>query len=281
MKTNEKYVIRLYKKTNRKEFVTKGHPLFGGMMENTRISLKYPVDKNGRRRADIFTEEEIEELAQDLHIPVDEFNSYSGKFWDTYRLELTKDDKYLNLSDPRDYIDYKIAINWYPIIAKNYTERKTHPYIKYYVDKVDNENKRLLGVAKARKEVYDAYAKYEENKYVLKYVLERLGHITPSSTKLEVIQEMILDYIERDVYKMQAYFKEDNLIIKGLILEATESGILSMLKNKTIRSRNTELGNIVFKGEEPKIGNVAKFLADKKNSSTLTTLKALINNAKK
>lgn len=274
-KQGKVYEIKFFKKTNRKEFSSEKHPLYGGMMENSRFSLKCPVEPNGARKK-ILDEDEITILSQDLNIPKEALSHYNGIFWNEYRLELTKGDKRLDLDNPLEYIDYKVAINLFPIIAPDFSRAKDHPYIKYYVEDVNENSSRTRDKARQRKDVYDLYDKYKDERYTLKYILEKNGKITPSTTSIVTLQDMMLDEMENgSLDRLSATFSELNIRTKAIILEGIEVGILSKNPSGRIKARNSELGTLSFKAEDPTMENVAMFLSDPKNNEALNMLRAL------
>lgn len=269
------FEIKFFKKTNRKEFVSEKHPLFGGLMENTRISLKCPVESNGSRKR-VLTEDEQKELANDLQIPVESLSHYNGSFWNEYRLELTKGDKRLDLDNPLEYIDYKVAINLFPIIAPNLDRAKDHPHVRYYVEDVESGSARNKTKATMRQKVYNLYAEYKDEKYVIKHILEKMGKITPSTTPVETLQDMMLDELEsNNLDRLVSTMEDPNIRIKGVLLEGIEKGILSKGVDGRIKARNSEIGQLTFDKKETTLENVALFLADKKNNETLNIIRAL------
>lgn len=108
--TNERIIVRHIPKqsgivTNPK------HILYGGMAENAIRSLCAPKLSSGAF-INVLTDTEKDYLERIMGLEDNALSIYKKKdnFWESVYVRLTKQDNFLNLADPNDYIKYKILL---------------------------------------------------------------------------------------------------------------------------------------------------------------------------
>lgn len=86
------------------------HVLYGGLAPNAYKGFQIPLAESGGL-AKVFTEDELRELEARMGFAVNELslNREKNNYWHNYYIKLDKGTKMLDLSDPRDFIFYKVA----------------------------------------------------------------------------------------------------------------------------------------------------------------------------
>ena len=263
---------------------SKGHVLSGGMAENATRSFTVPLLSTGQYK-NVLTNNEKAYLEKVMGL---EYNALSvhkrvDNFWDDSnpkgigRVTLYKQDNYLDLTNPIDYIKYKILLANKDKIASSLQELEDRPKATYqFVIISENAETRMnLTRMDATKRCYMEYGKVEDDKATLRVIIETLeGRPTTSTTKLDYLQSKINDYIQANPRKFLSVIQDEMLPYKVLIKKSLDAGLIGK-KNDAyyLRKDNSPLCEI---GEESTLNNAARYLSSVKRSDLKYWLEAQI-----
>lgn len=250
----------------------KAHVLYGGMGENSRFVVSVPRLRSGSF-VDVLTKDEkkfleytmgLEDGALSIYNKVDNFWSNSSDKGIS-KVILQKRDNRLNLSNPEDYIRYKILLANKDLIAKNIQELQDRPKATYRFVLVSNNDTNVTARTQMnyKKQAYIEYGKIETNEAVLKIVIELLAHKpVAKNTKLEILQEKVGELIEENPKDFLNTVKDSLLPYKILIQDAVQAGIISKRSDLYfLRKENTPLCE---DGEDATLTVAARFLSNPK-----------------
>lgn len=261
----------------------KGHLLSGGMAENATRSFVVPrLAKTGMFK-NILTDTEKACLEKAMGLEINALSIYKkeNNFWDDSnpsgigRVTLHKQDNYLDLSVPEQYIQYKILLAHKDQIAPSIEELETHPKATYQFVLISegDETQRNLSKMDITMECYTEYGAVKKDKDTLKVIIEQLEK-RPISTnvKLDYLQSKINDYIQADPRKFYKVITDKYLPTKVLINKCVEAGLIGT-KNNTyyLRKDGSPLCEI---GEESTLNMAAKYLSNIKHSELKYLLEA-------
>src|SRR5690606_4932326 len=104
--------------------------------------------------------------------------SVYGDFWADYTVRLGKEDTTLMLSNPEDYLKYKVLVAWDQVIAPSLEEynKTKRPSYQYYMVKEGEEQKILSKDLSVTKKAWKLYAKIESNRDILISILNLLSN---------------------------------------------------------------------------------------------------------
>ena len=116
---NERVVIRFIPKKSGLIPNDKRHVLYGGMAETAVRTFTVPLLRNGAF-ANILSNSEKDFLEEYMGFERNALSVYNRKsdplkgtqgnnFWENFQVKLQKQDNYLDLSDPDDFIKYKVS----------------------------------------------------------------------------------------------------------------------------------------------------------------------------
>jgi hypothetical protein len=249
------------------------HVLYGGMAENSIRTYVVPRLSSGIF-VNVLTDNEKAYLEQIMQLEYNALSIYKkvDNFWDDSteggisRVRLTKQDTILDLSNPEDYIRYKILLANKDFIAPSPQALQDYPKASYeYVLIAEGED-----VKAAQKNMsttmmcYKEFGKIENDINTLRVIVETLdGRPTAPNAKLEFLQTKVNDLIQGDSKMFLKVITDEYLPTKVLIKQAIESGVISKRGNYLyLRSDNTPLceGN-----EEPTLNFAAKYLNNPKH----------------
>lgn len=258
------------------------HVLFGGMAENATRTFTVPLLKSGAF-ADVLTKAEKDYLEYVLGLEANAMSVYkaNNNFWSTAneqgisRVTLNKQDNYFELSDPTDYIKYKILLANKDYIAPSLTTLQDQPKATYEFVIVSDSEKSKVNTTRisAKKQCYKELGKIENDVDTMRLIIETIdGRPTAKSTKIETLQVKADDLIQANAGLFLKVATDVLLPTKVLIKKAVEAGIISKRGDYLyLREDNTPLCN---NGEEPTLNIAAVYLNEPKHQDIKFSIEA-------
>lgn len=278
---NEKIIVRHIPKetgliTNPK------HILYGGMAENSIRTFVVPRLSSGMF-VNVLTDKEKAYLEEVMGLEYNALSVYKkvDNFWDDSnengisRVRLTKQDNYLNLADPEDYIRYKILLANKDYVAPSLQVLQESPKATYQFVIISDgeENRNSKDNMSTTMKCYKEYGKIEDDIDTLRVIIETIdGRPTSKTSKLEFLQTRINNLIQADNKMFLKIITDPMLPTKVLIKKSIEAGLISNRGNYLyLREDNTPLCE---DNEEPTLNIAAKFLNAPKHQSIKFNLEA-------
>lgn len=274
---NEKITIRHIPKeggmvTNPK------HILYGGMAEGATRTFVVPRLRSGAF-VNVLTKEEKIFLEDAMGL---EYNALSAirrvdNFWESVSVRLTKQDNYLDLSSPMDYIKYKVLLANKDFIAPSLQALQDDPKATYQfvIIAEGEENRQTRDNMSTVMKCYKEYGKVENDTYTLRVIIESIdGRNTAPNSKLEFLQSKINNLIQADSKLFLRVITDPYLNTKVLIKKAVEAGVISNRDNHYyLREGNMPLCEA---NEESTLTIAAKYLNNPKHQDVLFAIQAKV-----
>ena len=282
---NERVIIRHIPK-ERGMVTNPKHVLFGGMAENASRTFVVPKLSSGMF-VNILTDNEKAFLEEIMGLEYNALSIYKkvDNFWDDSnengisRVRLTKQDNYLNLADPEDYIRYKILLANKDFIAPSLQALQDTPKVTYQfvIISEGDETKNAKDNMSATMKCYKEFGKIENDINTLRVVIETIdGRPTAPTVKLEFLQAEANKLIQADSKLFLKVISDPMLSTKVLIKRAIEAGLISNRGNYLyLRSDNTPLCEM---NEEPTLNIAAKYLNSPRHQEVKFALEAKLKN---
>lgn len=261
------------------------HVLYGGMSESATKSFVVPRLSSTGLFVNVLTNNEKAFLEHIMGLEHDAMSIYRKKdnFWSDSnpngigKVVLHKQDNYLDLSVPEDYIKYKILLANKNIIASSIKEMEDHPKAtyQYVIVSESGETKSNLSRMDATMKCYMEYGKVEDDIDTLRTVIELLeGRPLSSRVKLDFLQGKVNEYIQSNPRRFLEVIKDEFLPSKVLIKKSVEAGLIGMRNNTYyLREDNTPLCEI---DEESTLNNAAKYISSPKHQELKYMLEAKV-----
>ena len=256
--------------------------LFGGMANGSKMRITTPLLRSGGF-ADVLTKDEKKFLEYKLGLEPNALSVHNriNNFWDDAnendigRVELIKGDNPLDLSNPIDYIKYKILLANKDQIAPSVQIMQDKPKATYKFviinegDSTKDANLKVTLKAKA----YMEFGKINDNKEKMRVIIETLdGRPTAANSKLEFLQGKLGELIEANTKTFLQVAKDPLLDNKVLIKKAIEAGLIANRGNFLyLRDGNMPLCD---NGQEPTLSVAANYLAMPKQQELKFSLEA-------
>lgn len=253
-----------------------GHIMSGGMHENAVKVFTVPILSSGIY-VNVLTDKEKAFLEEVMGLEYNALSIYKkvDNFWDNFQVRLRKQDNYFDLSNPDDYIKYKVLLANKDYIAASMQDLIDHPKATYqFVITSEGEDTKInKSRLNAKMESYKEYGKVEDNIDILRMIVETLdGRPTAPSVKLEFLQNKIDRLIEGNSALFLKTIKDPLLTTKVLLKKAVESGIV--VRRGDYYYMRDGMIPLCNNNEEPTLQVAAKFLNLPKNQELKLSIEA-------
>lgn len=252
------------------------HILYGGMAENAVRWFTVPRLSSGMY-VNVLTDSEKEYLEEVMGLEYNALSIYKkvDNYWDNYQVRLTKQDNYLNLADPDDYIRYKVLLANKDHIAPSIEVLQSKPKATYQfvIVQEGDESKLAKKEMSATMESYMEFGKIQDDADTLRIIIETLdGRPIAKSSKIDFLQNKINKLIQANAKLFLNVIQDPLLPTKVLIKRAIENNLISNRGGMLyLRDGGTPLCG---DNEEPTLNIAAKFLNLPKNQSLKFSLEA-------
>lgn len=253
------------------------HVFYGGMAENAIRIFTVPVLESNGQFVNVLTNEEKAYLEEVMALEYNALSVYKkeNNFWENYTVRLTKSESFLDLSNPDDFIKYKVLIANRDFIAPSLKELQDRPKATYqYVLIAENEESKQANLKlNATMEAYMEFGKIQEDSDILRILIETLdGRPTSPNSKLDFLQTQASRLIQMDAKLFLNTVQDPYLESKVLIKKAIEGGLIAKRGNyHYLKSDNSPLCEI---NEEPTLNKAAQYLNAPKHQEIKFMLEA-------
>lgn len=279
---NERIIVRYIPKLSGMWGNNPKHILAGGMAESASRTFVVPRLSSGML-VNVLTDKEKAFLEEIMGLEYNALSIYKKKdnFWDDSnenginKVRLTKQDNYLNLNDPEDYIRYKILLANKDYIAPSLQVLQDAPKATYQFVIISEAEETKVAKTNMSSTMlcYKEFGKVEDDVDTLRVIIETIdGRPTSKNAKLEFLQTKVNDLIQTNSKLFLKVITDSMLSTKVLIKKAIEAGLISNRGNFLyLRSDNTPLCE---NNEEPTLNIAAKYLNMPKHQDILFALQA-------
>ena len=276
--TNERVIIKFYKRKKGNSTIDNPkHVAHGGMLETATKELVPPMLRSGQRK-NILTDSEKEFLEDYMQLPKGALSIYNKEFWSKRRLVLRKEDNILDLSDPDDYISYKIALANSNIVAPSFEDIEKKATYTFYIEREGESEARQVKTLTVKQEAYRLFGKYEESEDVLRYILSQAGKHTAKNSKLKSLTAWIGELMDDKPQLFVSIASDPLLKTKVFINKAVDLGVVTITNNEYF---DAESGKpICGPTENPTLERAAAFLNEPRQQEYKLILEARVKNNK-
>lgn len=255
------------------------HLFYGGMGESSKRTFTVPKLSSTNAFVNVLTKEEKAFLEEYMGLEYNDLSVYKkhNNFWAGFQVVLTKNDTYLDLSNPEDYIKYKVLLANKDYIAPSLSELQDRPKATYQFVIVDTveESKASMRQLSYNQRAYMKFGELQSDAEVLKLIIETIdGRPLADSTKLEFLQAKIGEIIISNAKLFCKVAEDPYLGTKVLIRQAHSAGIISKRGDfYYLKKDNTPLCE---NNEEPTLSSAARYLNSPKHQEIKLSLEAQI-----
>lgn len=277
---NERILVRFVPKED-SNITNPKHILYGGMAEGAVKYYTVPILASTGTYKNILTDDEKAFLESYMGLEYNALSVYNktNNFWANFTVRLTKHDNYLDLSDPNDYIKYKVLLANTDFIADSLKTLNDHPKATYQfvMIKEGESEKREEEKMSVTMKCYKEYGKIEDDNDTLRCIIELIDNKPiAKNTKSEFLKSRINSLIQADPKLFYNIITDEYLNNKVLIKTATEEGVIKR-RNNLYYFEDTPL---CPDGTESTLSVAAEYIGLGKNQDLKLRIEALLNKAK-
>jgi len=259
------------------------HILYGGMADSAKRSYVVPRLNSTGLFKNVLTDSEKKYLEKAMGLEYNALSIYKkeNNFWDDSnpngigRVTLHKQDNYLDLSIPEDYIKYKILLANKNEIASSLRELEDRPKATYQFVIISENAEATSNISKmdVTMQCYEEYGAIRNDADTLRVIIELLeGRPTSPKVKLDYLQGKINEYIQKDARRFLSVIKDELLPSKVLIKKCVEAGLIGK-KNDTYYLRE-DGSPLCEMNEDSTLNNAARYITSIKRQELKYTLEA-------
>lgn len=251
------------------------HILYGGMARDAVRGFVVPKLTSGVY-VNVLTDDEKDFLENIMKLDKNALSVYKREdnFWSDAnpqgagRVLLHKGDNFFDLSDPMDYIRYKVLLANKDLIAPSIKHLEDYPKATYQFVCIreGEETKAAKTSMDIKMQCYKEFGKIEDDIDTLKLVVETLdGRPVSNNSKKEFLHTKIDELIVASPKNFHRVVTDKLLPVKVLIRKALKEGIIYKRGDfYYLRNGNTPLCE---ENEEPTINIAAKYLSSPKHQT--------------
>ena len=264
---------------------TKGHVLSGGMSENAKREFVVPRLQSTGAFKNVLTDSEKTFLEKAMGLEYNALSVYkkNDNFWSDKtpngigKVVLHKQDNYLDLSNPIDYIKYKILLANKDYIAPSLQALEDSPKATYQFVIISENAETQMNLSRmdAIKKCWMAFGKIDEDKATLRVIIETFtGRATSGNTKLDYLQSETTKFIEKDPRRFLSVVQDELLPTKVLIKKCLDAGIISKRNDAYYLTDGDQ--PLCELGEESTFNTAAKYISSIKRQELKYSLEAKV-----
>lgn len=261
---NERVFVRFVRHENGYGSTTKGHIMEGGRADGAVDILCVPMLRSTGAYKNVLTNEEKDFLEEALGLDYNALSVYKkeNNFWDDFKVRIeTKNGLHLDLSDPEDYIRYKVLLANTELVAPSVQERIDRPKVTYLYEIVRESEETSIENSKmdATMASYKEFGKIESDIDTMRVLCELLdARPYAANTKPDFLRSRVNSLIQADPKVFLKQITDPMLHTKVIIRRATELGKIS--KRGDYYYLAADGSPLCENGENPTLAIAARYL---------------------
>lgn len=265
------------------------HILYGGITESSKRIFCVPKKRDGTY-VNVLTNQEkayLEHIMGLEYNALSVYNKRENNFWSDANTQgissitLGKQDTYLDLSSPADYIRYKIALANKDFIAPSIDALQEHPKATYQfvIVKADDEVKSARQNMSNTMMSYKEFGKIETDVDAMRFVIQTItGRDLDYKTTVEYLQTKINELIQADPKMFLKVIQDELFPTKLLIRQAVSAGVIA--KRGDFFYNKADNSPLCKNGEDPTFANAARFIMGPKQQELLFAIQKAVQDYK-
>ena len=281
--TDERVTVRFVPRENAMAGNNPRHAVYGGMADTSTRTYVVPQLRSGQL-VDVLTKAEKAFLESYMGMEDNALSVHRTEknFWKNFKVILHKHDNILDLSQPLDYIKYKVLKANTSLIAPDQKTLQDFPEATFEFVLIKDSDNLNAGILKkdAKKKAYAIFGKIENDKYTMRVIVETLTRRpvadTTSTESLALEVDKLIDNNVKDFLRVA----EDPLLpTKVLIRNGIEAGIIAN-RDGRLYLRDAGGDTPLCNNGEPTMSVAATFLNEPKHNETKLLIEAKVNQYK-
>jgi hypothetical protein len=201
------------------------HVAYGGLLETATVRLPAKKLRNGNYQ-NVLTNIEKEYLEPLLSLKENGLSIYNKKeenYWDRVKITLSKNSTFLTLSDPEEYIKWKVLLSYDDLVCPSITEVNNKKTYRFVIIKKEDEIRMASKKVDITKEAYKQFGKLEDSREAMIDFLRVSNKKVSDDTTTEALTVLVGKELNDDPKKFVETLKDPSyttrvLLHKGMIV---------------------------------------------------------------
>jgi len=248
------------------------HVAYGGKLEGACDHLPAKQSRSGKY-VTVLNEVEQRYLEKLLAIKEDGLSIHktTDNFWDDINIMLCKEGTVMDLSDPYDYINYKVLLTYTDLISPSITETLNKRTYKFEIVTANDENLKLQKHIDYKRKAYKLLEEIESSREQLAGILRIMtGKPVSTESNHDWLITQVGKEIDSDAKRFVEILEDDDYQIKLLIEKAIDEKKIYKERGLYKTSDGLEL---CYEGQIATLDNAVMFLKDSKNQDIKLLIK--------
>lgn len=230
--------VRVVPVVRKNSWLPKGHD-GEFMFTGTSMRLTVPVNGQTGQLIKVLTDEEQAGLEKILAMNEGDLSIYKPtrqNFWNRFEVVIDKEGDIMDLSDPDQYIKWKVLLANKELVAPSFDARRRIPTAKFMLVDLDHEIQEAAEQADLKQSVWMEFGAIKNNQNSLKNVLKiYTNKQVPSNSKHEFLVSEVMKIVDKDPNGFIKIIQDDNFNMRCFVEDAIEVGaIVKHGRNKYI-----------------------------------------------
>lgn len=263
---NEKVMVE-FVKAERGTIDNPKHVLYGGMMEGAFREFVPKKSEKTFKYIPLLSKIEQAFIEDALAFGKGDLNVYrpDNNYWDDVSLRVPKEGTQLNLSDPVEFMQFKMLLTYVNTVAPSLADlraqnRPTYRFVVIRGHERENEEVMFFNV---RREAYSISTKLETSTESMRNFLYLMGLRIPPNVARPWLVAKLANYVETSPEEVIKVHTAEDYSTRALLAKAVLAGVVTDTNNVYYLEGQVPLCS---EGELPNLTNAIKFLASTGNA---------------
>lgn len=274
--SNKRVFVRLVPKQSGM-FTNPKHEYAGGMAPNSTRIFTVPINRKGVF-VNVLTNSEKAFLEEYMGLEPNALSVYkkNNNYWENYKVTLRKEDNVLDLSDPNQYIDYKVLLANKEFIAPSLDSLNSEFKATYQFVMVEEheEMKSNTKSTNINMRAYMALGAIQSDEKKLEYVLQVIAGRRVRGNAEQMLP-IVEEYMQTNPKLFLSIVEDPYMPTKMLIKEAMREKLINKVGDYYYEAVSN--APLCEKDQEPTLTNAAKYLNAPKHQEVRFTIEAKLN----
>lgn len=270
----------LRKETVVVRFLPKPNANFGGMLDNGMRTFTVPIISSTGSLKNVLTKEEKDYFENLMGVNLSVHNKVNN-YWTNFKVRLERADNVLDLSNPDDYLKYKVLLTNSQLICPSVQElekRRLATY-QYVIISAEQEDKLKVSKRNLKKECFKLAEDLAGDYDTLKTLVESLDkRMLGNNTTLEFLQNKLDEFIDNNATEAYRVLTNPILPSMSFIRKCVGAGLIVKSGDFYYLKSGKSKVPMCDDGRDPNIDNAVKFINNPKNQEIKFSLEAQLKN---
>jgi hypothetical protein len=196
-------------------------------------------------------------------------------WWETKEATVTldKNERILDLSNPRDYLDYKILLSNKDYVAPDEHEMSRKATYMYAIVEVDYETKKNVSTARKTRDAFRELDKIVASYKKMCDFLLIFGRRVRGTEPANKLEDELVKIVDESPDKFMAIATDPDFSIKALIFRALQEGHIRKSGHRLYTASGDPM---VLPGDDHNLMGAVRFLNAKQNQDILLGIEILL-----